>query len=505
MRNARAWLLATLIAATAFACGDDDDDGAQPDAAGDIDAAATIDADTTPDATPPDAMIPPGEVTLTLLQDTTPLEGVDIVFSNADGTLISHMLTDSAGQATETVPYHAMITVLNAEVAGVGPSNYFSYTLATVLPGDSITLDVVNIGGGDGGTPGLDGTVTVDWPGEQTGATEYQVSDGCRDATEDAPGGGGDPPDTTAELGINCRVPGGANHHLLAQAVEAGGMGVDTLHGAAYLKDVAAGTTATLPAWSTNYEGPSVDVGNLPKGALGVFGDGTFTLDGITFDLADGGFFFGGGGTFDVLVPQGIGADSVLSQAGLFYSDGSSFDGISVITVNQAGLGTDLSHDLVNDALPGVINGMLVASNPARPSLSWTSLGDTSAADLAQIAIDWEAGKGTESHSWLVRFNPGTSGPWRLPELPAALSAFAPDATTVYDILQILYADASYVTADWDTIRAAGGAVDLTPPSLDFTSRFAFPSIEEVAPLSISDLRGLRARVRAASKQLFGR
>jgi len=494
MKIAKAWLFAIVLAASVFACGDDDDDDDTPDAAQADDAAAVpdapppIDADITPDA------VPPGAMTLTVTDDKFDLEGIDVVFSNRDGTLISHMQTDANGEATETVPGRAFVTIFNKELPGIGPTLYFSYTLGGVMPGDDITINVTQIapdGGDDIGT--LAGTATINWPGEHAGATEYTATDGCEFATEADPGGG-DPPDTTAELYNGCRVSGGTTWHVVASAFMSSGMfGGETL-AASFVKNVSASDTVVLPAWNTDFEGPTVTLSNAPKGVLAAGGDGTFTLDGVTFDLEDTGFAPGGSGSYDVLVPQGFVPDSTV--AGTFLAFGDSFmsiTGFSSITQSQAGVGADLAVNLSTDALPGAIDGTLITG--VRPSMNWVEAGDLSVANIAQITFSWD--DVNEEHNWLIVTDPGDATPFQLPELPVALADFAPASDTAFNDAQAIYLEADYITDDWAAIRSNGGVLLQGPADENFVVRISVPLLEESAPLTDLPAINKRARQRA--------
>src|SRR5579883_357570 len=127
-----------------FACFSSDNSGPGPDSGFSFDA-ATFDAffpDTSfPDGAIPDSAaeaavdapldIPPAPVVVQVLSASGPEQGVNVVFQDATGAVITSGTTDATGRFGRVVPAGSMATVLLGNTAN--PNNM---TVVGVQPGD---------------------------------------------------------------------------------------------------------------------------------------------------------------------------------------------------------------------------------------------------------------------------------------------------------------------------------------------------------------------------------
>jgi hypothetical protein len=413
------------------------------------------------------------------------------VFSNPDGTLISNTTTDVNGEATETVPGDAMVTVLQTLAA----NDLSAFTIVRVQPGDSIVIDIAST---MDPAPTTD-TVDIEWPGTFTGATDYTVTDGCGEATTMDPS-----VDSTVTVESDCASAG--SYDMVAEAIGAvtlpliGDIPRAVAH--SFVKDFVPGPgmagTATLPAWSDQFDTVTVTFSNVPATALAIAGDSSFNIDNVTYDQADTAITINGLGAnnYDALIPMGIGATSVTTSTFITYGAGTSVNGLSGLLQTQTGAGADITYDFATDAIPAVTNGTFSSTDPARPMIDWTGNGGT-VANIGAANIDW-TDTGT-TVTWGAVFEPGLGGPFQIPELPAALSAFEPTAAAVYETPNVSYVGASWVTMDWNALRQVAGAIG-DAPSLDETVLVSFPAFMQM-PLTLVTTPRFRAEVEQRAKR----
>ncbi|RMH41956.1 MAG: hypothetical protein D6689_09625 [Deltaproteobacteria bacterium] len=503
----------TVCAVVAAACGGDDEGSADAavhaDAAGGTDAASGTDAAPAPDAAAPDAAAPdaavpdaaapdaapPGLVTVVIRDGAgAPVAGVDVLFSAPDGTAVSHKQTDAAGTASETLAGGSMVTVAVMEAGGVGPTRMNLFTLGDVQPGDAIVID----GFGDDTPQSVLGTVSFTWPAPPAAGLSYHVTDGCNTAETDNPSA-----PTDLDISSACGLAGGTQYHAFAQAVQPGTSGAnpDAIVAYSLVKNQPVSTTdVTLPDWSTAFASVSVDVVNAPAGAFAVVGDGAFTLDGIEFDPLDNQVFFGGTAAYQLRVPAVAPASTRAQTGAIFGSPAEGFTGGVIGIADVAGVPDSITADFAQYARPAT-SGTFDTTDPARPVIGWTASGTPGATDFTQVNLSWsQAG---EEHHWLLVTNPAEVGPVQLPEMPAALAAYAPSADAVFDSPEVAYLAASWITDDWDTLRQRAGQPTATPPATDFTLSMSFPVFPDPSsPARAPDARSLAAAVRSARAAL---
>lgn len=488
MKSKLAAVFVVFALGTAGACGDDD--GAEADAsvsnpdASTADAAPRIDAVGTPDAFPSYDAAPPGAVQITV-NDTQgmPIQGLDVVFSDASGALVSHQQTDSSGQASETLGGGSMISIATLQAPGVGPTEYTLFTLGDIQPGDDIVVSNFDAVEPD---PQLLTPATIAWPGEFTNATDYVATEGCESVTTADPL-------TSSVLDVSeACVFGNDQFHVVAQAVQ-GGMFTDTLLAASYLLDRDVDDNGsgplTLPAWSDQFQSVAVDILNAPASLFLLAGGGIFFLDGAQFDLSDDTLLFVGS-SYDALVPDGITPDATQLDTTVVYGGGMTITGITQISQNVAGLPSSTVEADVAMATRSATDGEFDPANPARPTMEWVASPVVGGADFTQVFVTWEDDNNTEEHTWLMLTKPEEIGPIQLPELPAALSAYAPEETSVYGAQQLVYFGADYITDDWDTVRQTAGPTQ-EQPATGFTTwisiPFFGPPMQNAAPVRLGD------------------
>jgi hypothetical protein len=487
------------------ACGDDDGGGDSDAAAVTFDASSPdasppIDAVGTPDAFPSWDAAPPGAVQITV-NDTQgmPIQGLDVVFSDASGALVSHQQTDSSGQASETLGGGSMITLATLVAPGVGPTEYTLFTLGDIQPDDDIVVsdfDAVDPGFGNAETR------TVTWPGMFTNATDYDVTDGCNLETTDNPA-------NTTDLDISEGCVSGNEYSVVAQAVQSG-MFTDTLLAASYSldeTDTGGPSGLTLPAWSDQFQTAAVDILNAPASLFLIAGGGSFFLDGANFDLADDELLFVGS-SYDALVPDGITPDATQLDTTIVYGGGMTITGITQISQNVGGFPSSTTEADVALATRSATDGVFDPANPARPTMDWIASPVVVAANFTQVFVTWEDQNNTEEHTWFMLTKPEEIGPIQLPEMPVALSAYEPDDTVSYGAQQVVYANADFITDDWDTLRQTAGTPAQKQPATDFTTSislpFFAPPMQNATPARLDRrIKAPAAAARATLQHLF--
>jgi hypothetical protein len=121
-----------------------------------------------------------GPVTVELHQGGDPVQGAEVVFQNADGTLAMVITTDVAGIATQDVARHSLVTVIRSRDTANG-TNYDIETIVGLELNDRISRG-----------PDFDpwfgaGDLVVSLPGSVTNATSYDIEHGCSIDTLDDP------------------------------------------------------------------------------------------------------------------------------------------------------------------------------------------------------------------------------------------------------------------------------------------------------------------------------
>jgi hypothetical protein len=427
MRTSLAWVLLVAVAA----CGDDG--GSSPDAA-DHDAELA-------DAEVPDADVS-GPATITVMSEGNPIPGIDVVFSNPDGSVLSQMTTNASGEATETVlPGSAgtiAVMIPGAPPGGPTGNGYAAISWLGIEPGDDLVWTF------DAPQPATFGDLTVNLPGDFGGATQYEVHLGC---TSFFAADGTTP--VTGTIAEDC-LGTDQNIDVLAIALDDGGAPV------AFSYDnelaVAAGTTVTMPAWQTTFDPLTVTLTNAPAAAAGAGMETSWDINGLDFQgFGGGGGFTAGTATLQSGYPTGGIVDrleySVFIQLGPQPEDGT-----GVILASYTDTPATASHDLSSVLLPAIGNAT-VGNAQGRAELAWTSSGSFASADGSLWLTSWD--DGPDLHQWFVMTPPGVSNPFQLPEMPEDLAAFRTTGTAVFDTPTAIFIEGDFI-ADYAAFRPIG-------------------------------------------------
>jgi hypothetical protein len=425
------------------ACGGDDG-GVDP-----IDAEAPIDGAVEPDATVVTT------ATLTVYADGTPIQGIDVVWSNPDGSVLAEDVTGADGSVTHEVVAGSAVTLAvtigapalrfaGRSLTGGGPQR-FAATWLAIEPGDDL---VWNFGSAPG-SPLTDLEVTL--PGAQTDADRYRVMVGCV-ATEVADPGaeiGGTIPDLC--LGSDDVIDVVA----LAFDDDAGGAVV----GYTYDTDVevAATTSVELGAWQTALAAHAITLTDAPADIPGAGFEGHFRVDGLDYLGVSGG----GGRVGDTITMTGghLGGGIVeSSQRVIFMPRGTEGapEGLSILIAGDAGAPASSTHDL-SQLLP-TISDASAADAAGRLELGWSSAGSFAGADGALMLASWSDSADGSLHQRFVMAPPGASNPVVLPELPEALAAFRPSGTASFEVPTMIFIEADFFDG-YDVFRERGWSI----------------------------------------------
>lgn len=407
----------TLLFAVA-ACGDDG--GSSPDAA-DHDAEiadASIDAD------------PSGPMTITVMSDGNPIPGIDVVFSDPGGAVISQMTTDASGQATETVLPGSAATIAVVVPGGV-TTNYFGITWLGVEPGDDLVWTF------DPPAPTVVGDLSVSLPGIHAGATSYDVMLGCTTINTTNPA-----LPVTGQVTSDC-LGSDTNIDVVAVAFASDGTPLAYSHDADVPAVTGGTTTVTLGAWQTTYDPLTVTLTNAPAAAAGAGMETNFRIDGLDFaGPGAGGGFTAGTATLTSGYWQGgiieRGQYTTFIQLGPQPEDGT-----GVLLVGHPDTPATATHDLSTLLLPA-IGSATAANSQGRAELGWTSSGSFASADGGLFIASWDQGP-NEVHQWFVLAPPGASNPFQLPEMPDDLMAFRPTGTSAFAVPTVIFLEADFI------------------------------------------------------------
>lgn len=394
-------------------------------------------------------------------QDGNAASGVSVVFSNPDGTVASYRITDANGQASATLAAGSMVTL-----ASKNGTTYNLTSVGDVHPGDQIVFS----GLGPQQVFTNAGTVTVNFPGSQSGADLYTVNDGCNSlsATD---------PSQPHSLPISNHCLNNNHYDLLAQALKLGPGGtIGTALATSMLlgQSFSANQAVSLPAWSTNFQTTTVNVSDFPTGVASVQGQSNFMLDGNQFQV-----FYSPtlttAGAYEARIPPGVTPQAVEPFADVtFKSSGSGHGGTGQAYHNVGGFPSQVSIDLGTELPRTATDGVLDLSDATRPRLSWTVSGTDTVTDLTVVQVS--CSDGGVRHAWQLVTKPQENGPVQLPAMPPSLASFAPTATATYDTPSVSYIAASWVTEGWDRIRKAGGQPTDLQPITGYTIASTGPS-----------------------------
>jgi hypothetical protein len=431
MRNLISLMVMVVVAGLAPACGDDDgdDDAPQPDSAPPgADAADDVDAGDGPDAAP-SADAAPGTISVTVFDRNapgTPLAGATVLLHDTDGSLLTELTTDAAGQAAGQGVAGGMVTVSFPDgngarfvtIAGVGAD------------------DVLVVGPSSAGLTGVElGTMNVTLPGAVLLASAISVTSGCASNVSDMLAL--EPVPLLFDQG--CPDP----FDVLATAFD------DTLHPIQYAiaTDVVfmADGTIAPPVWRTDFANQTVTLTNAPAAVTTVTVVTATSSDGFlyepVFDLVD---VTGGMGEVPVKYPQGF---AEAYQYGTFVdtADGGFTAVVRRSPAPPASATVDLATLLPAVTVPDVdVNGVVHFNADAA----------LTGVDGVDLRLAW-TGPGKVSGEWEVVL-PGDSFSFTLPELSATLAPLGPAAGASWS--GATYAFESDQIAGYAAFRAGAGA-----------------------------------------------
>lgn len=340
---------------------------------------------------------PSGSVSVYAYQDyDTPAAGIDVVAAGTDGSFVASAKTGSDGKVTlPDVPAGGTLTLAWMD----GTSRKLG-TVFGVQPGDQLTIR----------TRGSDDVtfnrLAVTLP-TYAGAQGYEIADGCRRSMPAAAGA------QLLDVLEWCVTPA---RTVRAVAYALGATGERVAY--ATTGDVAVQPAATPPpqiagtlsAWKTDLAGVGVNVRSLP-GAVDF--DLAFRRGGMRAAFVEKQHIVtGAAGYYDARIAPGFYDEVIVAQ-----SLGSSGKGVLVSRALPAG-NAPVVIDL--GALAPTVDTVTVdGAGTARPTLRWRM--DPWSADLQVGSLAWQGG------SWTFVAPPELRDA-RVPELPAALSAYAPGA-----------------------------------------------------------------------------
>jgi|GEM_PF-3360843 len=484
-------LFIALAALASAGCGDDDP---RPNPTTSTSGTTTTTDDTGGGDGDGDGDVEPTTATVTVTEDgAAPTDTITYVWSNADGSVISSAELGTDGVTTETVEAGAQFTILVEQapdpggdgdgdsVLGVAPTQFLSYTIQGVDPGDEIALSLESLGEffGGGEEAQESGTVTATY--EEDGfpaANAYLLSDGCNldvFLPEAMPNVVDHSliRDQACEFGEN-----NDEFRLLAEATQIFANGLRDSVALALSPAITAGASpqaVVLPALSDTLAGVGVTISGVDAATeLSLF-DGTFTIDGVEFDPADDQILAGATLMGSSKYPGDVTPDSVSTLlTTIYFNEDDAAIGRAAILESQAGAGMDVTYDVSSDHVSSLTN-LDVTLTLAEQTIAWTNGGDNSGADRGVTSLGWVIQDATpaitEEHRWVVLFDPAQSSA-TLPQLPDELAAFRLSAMSAnISIAFPIVTDASFATG-WDDVRAAGGDLG-EPDSASFTVKTA--------------------------------
>jgi hypothetical protein len=421
------------------ACGSDDggDDGANADAADTTPDAMTGDVD----ASPPDAS-PTGTVSITVVASGVLVPGIDVVFNDPSGAVVSHQQTNVAGAATEMLAAGSSLTIAIAN-----GNDRVAVTYAAVEPGDELVFELVPA------TPAAYGDVSVEFPPAViVGAASYEVRFGCTTLATPTPVA------ITGELTANC-LGSDQNIDAIALVLDASG----TPLGYDYVKDVpgvAGGTTAIVfDAWQQATTPLAVTLTNAPINTFAAALEGHWRVDEVDFlGLSSGGQPTGGTITMPSAYPTGF-AERLTYNVFVGFGTISVPVGFAAILGGHSGTPGTVTHDLA--LLPPQISDAAADDSGGRAQLSWTAAGSLAATDGALVAMAWTTG--ALAHQRVAVLPPDAASPFVFPALPDALMDFRPTSSSTFDVPTVIFADADYIDG-YDAWRDGGGFMLLGNP-----------------------------------------
>jgi hypothetical protein len=340
--------------------------------------------------------------------DDVPVVGRDVVFQTSDGSVVTHAQTGADGVASAEVSPGGMVTVVRADGSAAR-----ALTVMGVQPGDHLEM------GWRYTRSVLLGEASVTGPGAFAGAAVYVVQVPCAavyTASLSAP--------IVMDITSTCLDADG-RLQLLGVAHDASLVPVAF----SYVRDIDFGAHAaavTLPAWRTDWQDVAVELRNPPEAASDVSASlrlrrSTSVLQGDSVSRS----WTTGALSFPLRLPRGF-ADAVNYEVEVASVPGRpnerSRQGLSG-TWPATAIPPTLPVDATVDLLPRLHTPVLDATDPVRPTVTWSATGDIAGTTALRVEITWAA-----SRTWAIVAPPGVPLPLTVPALPDALAAFRPPA-----------------------------------------------------------------------------
>jgi hypothetical protein len=379
---------------------------------------------TTGDDAPPDGPPPPGPISLTILDNGTPLEDIEVLFQDPSGAFVEAKKTDANGKVTAVVAANSMLTIVHLKTETI-TSMYELRTIGGLQPGDDIVL---------GNTTDPDepvGEVAAALPGAFAGATVYTVRHGCTSESLLA----GTDVSTKMHLRRCARNNRGA---VFALAHDDG-----NALAYSFVTDIALSTTATaqitLPAWVSTWDGYQITVTNPPAGTSNIGMETAELWDGVAYDNS--------GANTSVLTPPIVKtvnrATAFANGFELIVAAGVD-DGATGIYRRGPSQGTSTTVDL-STALPSPTKATLTSDPSGRARMRATVGGSLANVDATFLDVSWVDGTGEVGVYWAFTLPPGVTE-LQLPELSSKYAVLATSSTTTFEVPRLSYIDLDYVT-----------------------------------------------------------
>jgi hypothetical protein len=415
------------------------EDASEPPDAGFADAAPLPDSG----PPPPDA----GFFGVTVLVQgigRAPRENIDVVFSAADGTLFSHVLTDSMGRAHSDLPAGGMVTALRS-------NPFFAETRAGALPPETIVFHDF-----EDAQPMVRTEVTATIPGAASGASVYSVATGCDEQFTQ-------PPSPAVLSVFDTCVTSSDTFSIVAQALrhEASTGSVAIAHSIVRGIQVSGSAQSmTLPAWSTSFDTSSITPVNPPPSAGSFYWDGMIRLDGQSFATygSDGAqdLAMSAPAPFELSFPRTALIDGIETRYSLISADQRS---VTLLRETTDTISPAMELDLARRLLPFVGGLAVIRGNPGRPVMNWTpEAGLAASADQIRLELAWQ--RREEFHTWRAIVPPNLTS-FQLPAMPESLGTRGPWIEIMFSDASVSYLDGSSVTSFEEVRRGT----EVTPPT----------------------------------------
>jgi hypothetical protein len=330
----------------------------------------------------------PKPVTVHLSSGSSPVSGIDVLFSGRSGELIAHRQTDARGAAEANAGGGSVtIATYDGEL-----ESYELFTIAGVEPADQIRVDLSAYA-----LPKPVAMASLSFPERAAGAQSYQAVAGCS-------GGSSADPAKLPLLAIQpwCLVDG--RFDVFARAVDAEGRPIAYT----FLADVAPLTSSmsiALPAWRTDFV--PISLSTSPSDAKL-----RATIDAVAAEITARGDLASSPFPKTMSIPASLSQKIDLTVI----EDGEKSQ--RVVSRVQ-----DRSPSLVfdtKDFLPA-ISISIQGSDQPRPTISVAF--DSGSGDGLWAGMSW--GQPKPRLNWTLLLPPQPAS-FRMPELPPALSAFSP-------------------------------------------------------------------------------